>query len=305
MQQEKTGETIEKYLATAMKNAALISSLETSNYSRSARTDAKVSSLGTIVSMWVRSRLPPHRESCILPWNGMLKSNQRTTIPIPPNMNTIGELPYALMINQNLPPEIRVIDWAPVHNHFNARHYCRERTYHYLFDGTNLDIPAIQKATEYLVGSHNFKNLCKINKNQPESYYLRSISSISITSVPHEFLKLFRLQVSAPSFIWHQIRAIMKLLYLVGEKKYPPEFMGQALRATKTLSFGYSAANPLCLANCKYDDQFQWSRLEDTVESYVFKDIQDKLRNDLIRGTCTQIFEKAAWQMIHQKPIRL
>lgn len=50
------------------------------------------------------------------------------------------EISYVGILNKVLPPEIRVVAWAPVNKTLSARFDCRQRTYHYYFPMANLDI---------------------------------------------------------------------------------------------------------------------------------------------------------------------
>ena len=50
------------------------------------------------------------------------------------------EIPYPNVLNRVLPREIRVIAWAPVEQNFSSRFDCTQRTYHYYFPKSNLDI---------------------------------------------------------------------------------------------------------------------------------------------------------------------
>lgn len=46
---------------------------------------------------------------------------------------TPPSLDIAHTLNRLLPPDIRVLAWAPVPKHFNARYDCLFRTYKYFF----------------------------------------------------------------------------------------------------------------------------------------------------------------------------
>lgn len=54
--------------------------------------------------------------------------------------DTTTELPYMVMLNRNLPDDIRVLAWAPVGPDFSARFSCMQRTYKYFFPRGTLDI---------------------------------------------------------------------------------------------------------------------------------------------------------------------
>jgi len=60
--------------------------------------------------------------------------------------NTV-EIDYVGILNKVLPPEIRMIAWAPINQSLSARFDCRQRTYHYYFPKANLNIEVNIKQT--------------------------------------------------------------------------------------------------------------------------------------------------------------
>ena len=52
------------------------------------------------------------------------------------------ELPYMVILNRNLPADIRVLGWTTVDSSFSARFNCLGRTYKYFFPlgQVNLDV---------------------------------------------------------------------------------------------------------------------------------------------------------------------
>lgn len=57
-----------------------------------------------------------------------------------PKVETKAEIAYVGILNKVLPPEIRVIAWAPVSESISARFDCQKRTYHYYFPRATLNI---------------------------------------------------------------------------------------------------------------------------------------------------------------------
>ncbi|KAI8905056.1 pseudouridine synthase [Gorgonomyces haynaldii] len=240
--QREVRNTVEERITDALRLSGLIDTLETSFYSRSARTDTGVSATDSHLSLYLRSRLPPDPENHIYPWY---------------QSPTAEELPYGIMINQYLPDDIKVLGWAPVHPAFDARYHCVRRTYHYYFDGHGLDIPTMQEATSYFEGHLNVTNICKPVQGKPKDFYERQIESCSITKIEDNDVDLYRLQVTAPSFVWHQIRAMMALLLRVGQGK-PPSYIQQVLNSPEKPPYAYASPYPLVLVECKYPDALRW-----------------------------------------------
>ncbi|KAJ3081238.1 tRNA pseudouridine synthase 3 [Quaeritorhiza haematococci] len=231
------------------------------NFTRSARTDAGVSSAYTVVSLFVRSRLDATESGVpgVIPWNGTRKDAIRSwyapdTCDIAENGETgtvemvtsareeaaasksispasiLGEFPYAVMLNQHLPNDIRVVAWTPVRPDFSARYACQYREYEYYFEGTAaadvdgnqstavLDVAAMQRAASKLVGRHDFRNFCKFRPDMPLSGYVRTVSLALIETVQQADSQVYRLRIRAPSFLWNQVRCIMSVLLLIGRR---------------------------------------------------------------------------------------
>lgn len=67
------------------------------------------------------------------------------------------------MLNSILPDDIRILACEPVQEEFNARYWCKERSYKYFFVKNNLNIEAMKQAIRSFEGKHNFINFCKMN----------------------------------------------------------------------------------------------------------------------------------------------
>lgn len=64
-----------------------------------------------------------------------------------PKIEVTTEIAYVGILNKVLPPEIRVIAWAPVSQSMSARFDCQKRTYHYYFPKATLNIE-VKKQTK-------------------------------------------------------------------------------------------------------------------------------------------------------------
>ncbi|XP_025829438.1 tRNA pseudouridine(38/39) synthase isoform X2 [Agrilus planipennis] len=140
--QEDSVNTIEHCLFEALQKTCLIKNRSSSNYHRCGRTDKGVSSFGQTVSIDLRSKLNKD------------------------NLDDIdNEINYCKVLNKVLPKEIRCIAWCPVPNDFSARFDCESRTYKYYFNKGNLDIQRMKEGAQYLLGTHDFRNFCKMDVN--------------------------------------------------------------------------------------------------------------------------------------------
>ncbi|KAL9934022.1 hypothetical protein V8E36_007104 [Tilletia maclaganii] len=189
------------------------------------------------------------------------------------------ELPYVTALNRILPPTVRVHAWSPVRPDFSARFDCRYRHYKYFFtagappslrpppsssssssrtvaggnnlgigSGPRLDIAAMRDAARRLIGSHDFRNLCKVDSSKQVTNFIRRVDGVSIDVVPHghwatasasgqqeeqddgwssEHMYVFNLRGTA--FLYHQVRHIMAVLFLVGARLEAPSIVDELI----------------------------------------------------------------------------
>ncbi|GIL65068.1 hypothetical protein Vafri_18923 [Volvox africanus] len=112
--QDNTENTIEGVLFSALRKVKLVpeaaaTPISDLNYSRCGRTDRGVSALGQVVAL-------------------RLRSSARVDEPEAP---LELEYDYPRLVNKALPPEVRVLGWAPVPAEFNARFCAQYREYKY------------------------------------------------------------------------------------------------------------------------------------------------------------------------------
>lgn len=236
--------TVETELFKALQESNLISSPDDCNFSRGGRTDTNVSGLGQVVALDVRSN--------------QLKTLQQNDAEISEH------LPYLRMINSFLPDDIRVLAWAPVPSTFNARFDCISRTYKYFFKKDSLDLDKMIEAGSHLVGSHDFRNFCLIDASRNLPHYERDILSFDISHVEDDF---YAVKIRGTGFLWHQIRYIMSILFLVGQKLESPKVVKDLLDINKVPARpGYPLASgkPLVLYDCEYRD-IEWIYDKNTI----------------------------------------
>uniref|UniRef100_A0A182NV92 tRNA pseudouridine synthase n=1 Tax=Anopheles dirus TaxID=7168 RepID=A0A182NV92_9DIPT len=274
--QEDSIETIEHHIFAALKKVCLIESRETSNYNRCGRTDKGVSAFHQVISLDVRSKFPLEEQ---------LHDASLAT-----------ELDYCSMLNRVLPDEIRCLAWMPMVNAaYSARFDCRSRTYRYFFPRGDLNIAAMEDAARYLLGAHDFRNLCKMDVGNGVISFMRSIDEICIRpsqvdSGGKDSYDMLYLQLRGKAFLWHQVRCIMAVLLLVGQGKEAPDVVKDLLDVEKNpCKPQYSMASdvPLNLYECEFNDKSTESnddaRVESTGESelssWIYK--EDDLRRTI------------------------
>ncbi len=74
-----------------------------------------------------------------------------------------------------------------------------------------------------LVGSHDFRNFCKMDVHNGVVNYVRTVKSVEVAVLsrvdvsgedPYDVCVL---TLAGNAFLWHQIRCIMSVLFLVGQ----------------------------------------------------------------------------------------
>lgn len=244
VQQESSNETVESYLFSALEKARLIKDRKDCNYSLCGRTDAGVSGIGNVVSLRVRSTYPFG-----------IGAIKKEGAPIKEE-----ELNYVQILNGILPPIIRVSAVAYVNENFNARFDCKSRSYRYLFHLFDMDLEKMKEAAKLLIGEHDYRNFCKFSPSNT-SHCIRTIHSIEFNNISNG---VWYFQISGTGFIWHQIRCIAAVLFLVGQKLEEPSIVADLLDVKKypgRPQYVIADPEPLVFWMAEYND-IEWKRTE-------------------------------------------
>ncbi|KAI7864730.1 pseudouridine synthase [Spinellus fusiger] len=225
--------TVEDELFKALDAAKLIHpARENMDFSRCGRTDRGVSGLGQVIALNIRS-----------------------------SSGTGKEIPYIETINRLLPNDIRILAWSPVPSTFNARFHCISRTYKYYFPMHGLEIEPMKKAAGYFIGTHDFRNFCKLDPSKNIINYERTVLSLTLQPVSSEdkskTANFYEMELRGTSFLWHQVRYMMSVLFLVGQGLESPEVVRTLLDVQSVPSKpGYPLASdiPLLLHDCEFKD---------------------------------------------------
>ncbi|XP_010019152.1 PREDICTED: tRNA pseudouridine(38/39) synthase, partial [Nestor notabilis] len=252
--QENTTNTIEEKLFEALKKTRLVDDRQTSNYHRCGRTDKGVSAFGQVISLDLRSNL---LEGQKLNGHGGASGGKSEE-----------ELRYTHILNRVLPPDIRVLAWAPVEPEFSARFSCLKRTYRYFFPCANLDVGLMHAAAQRYVGTHDFRNLCKMDVANGVVNFQRTILSAGVTWVegggggtgPQDPFHLCQFEVTGQAFLYHQVRCMMAILFLIGQGMESPDVIDELLDVEKNPQkpqYSMAVEFPLVLYDCEFEN-LQW-----------------------------------------------
>ncbi|RKP30278.1 tRNA pseudouridine synthase [Metschnikowia bicuspidata] len=236
--------TVEQEILEAMATARLITSADPAacDFSRCGRTDKGVSALNQVISLTVRSSLAPENHA---------KKEMDAQ-----------ELPYIAILNSLLPTDIRI---TAVCLHpppgFDARFSCRYRHYKYLFRQDGLEIARMLQAAAMYEGTHDFRNFCKVDGSKQITNHVREVYSAQIVHHCDDFY-VFDLKGSA--FLWHQVRCMIAVLFLVGQKLEEPTIVQDLLDVTKfpgKPAYAMASDVPLVLYDCVFPEM-EWLTLE-------------------------------------------
>jgi tRNA pseudouridine38/39 synthase len=257
--------SVERALFAALQRANLVKDRSSCSYSRSGRTDKGVSAAGQVVALQLKSAFAmraslaapsssddtaSHHEPITnqdLPQNSMDKLTIWTpNVKKKPNQaawtrKEMAEYPFDKILNNLLPADIRVLGWTPVSDQFSARFSTILRTYRYFFVPTGLDLSKMQDALTRMVGTHDFRNLCKINVDEV-SNFTRTIYKAEIVvnnCGGNNNVSYFLIQGNA--FLWHQIRCMVAMLFYIGKGLEEPTIVDElstcnGIRASRATS---------------------------------------------------------------------
>ncbi|KAF4967777.1 hypothetical protein FZEAL_10493 [Fusarium zealandicum] len=210
-----------------------------------------------------RRRLSEEGDAMVVDEHSGKKDEEEAEIEETPSFDPIkDEIEYPRLLNRLLPPDIRILAWCPYPPpDFSARFSCRERQYRYFFtqpafmpepsaSGAKngwLDIDAMRDAAKRYEGEHDFRNFCKIDPGKQITNFCRSIYEADIEEVrdvstalpylsgPHyapadglteagaAHPKVYAFKVRGSAFLWHQIRHMVAVLFLVGQRLETPD----------------------------------------------------------------------------------
>jgi tRNA pseudouridine38/39 synthase len=263
--------TVEGELLRALEKTHLVEhgkGFEGCSYSRCGRTDRGVSGEGQVVNLYVRSQRKSGRgwKAAEREEDPMQEHISTETIDEPnakprkPKKEPETEFSYPRLLNGVLPPSIRVVAWAPVDEDFDSRYSCKYRHYKYPFHvDSSIDLSLMRQAAESFVGTHDFRNFCKIDGSKQIENHARTVVEIYFDEQEADGLVVFNLIGTA--FLWHQVRHIIASLFLVGRGLEDVGMIKQLLDTKANPSkpnYNMGDPLPLTLHECGYSEPLDW-----------------------------------------------
>lgn len=247
-----------------MHRSKLIPSTEPTDceFSRCGRTDKGVSALRQVISLRVRSLLTPEEQA--------------------DPKNDARELDYLHILNQLLPEDIRMYEIAlrPPEG-FDARFSCLSRSYRYYFYGDDVDITKMREAALLFKGEHDFRNFCKVDGSKQITNFERTVMDCDIMKFDRE-TELYWFDLKGSAFLWHQVRSMVAILFLIGRGHEQPEIITELLDVEKTPRRPiYEMAHdiPLVLYDCEFP-AMEWKSFKSTDSLRRLKDQQFNVWHD-------------------------
>ncbi len=174
--------------------------------------------------------------------------------------------------NSHLPREIALLWAAEVDPSFHARFSATGRRYQYVVlnrairpavlagrvthEYRTLDVERMQRAAQYLVGTHDFTSFRSIECEAKSP--VRELRSLEVER-DAEFVKI---HVHANAFLHHMVRNIAGVLLAIGAGEREPQWARDVLEARDRRSGGVTAPpDGLYLAAVEYPSSFNIPRL--------------------------------------------
>lgn len=171
-------------------------------------------------------------------------------------------------VNSYLPLDIRVCWMQVVPDEFDARKSAVSRRYCYVMVNRpvspgimrhgvtwvlpTLDVQAMQKAAQHLLGKHDFSSFRGANCQAKTP--IRTITAISLHANGDNII----LDITANAFLYHMVRNIVGSLIMVGQGKCEESWIKDVLDAKDRRLAGHKAPpNGLYLVEVKYPSKFE------------------------------------------------
>jgi tRNA pseudouridine38-40 synthase len=165
-------------------------------------------------------------------------------------------------MNLQLPPDLWCSAYAEVPAAFHPRYDAKSRTYRYYFSDVPPKMEEMVAASRHFLGIHDFSDFARVKDKNPR----RNILAIRIGE-EDGFLYL---EVTAESFLWHQVRCMATALLRVGNGEAEPDSIAQSLRGESDKPLSPAPAEGLVLWDT--DCGVSWSLLAERERSSQFID---------------------------------
>jgi tRNA pseudouridine38-40 synthase len=165
-------------------------------------------------------------------------------------------------INFQLPPDLWCTAYAEVPASFHPRYDAKSRTYRYYFPEVPRRMKEMEKASRHFLGVHDFSHFARVKDKNPE----RNILAIRVADEDGFAF----LEVTAESFLWHQVRCMATALLRVGNGEIDGDGILRYLEDVIDKPLSPAPAEGLVLWDA--DCGVNWSPLPEGERSSTFMD---------------------------------
>ena len=145
------------------------------------------------------------------------------------------------------------------------------REYKYFFVKGKMDVDLIRQSCKQYIGLHDFRNFCKKDESakfglqaedpeDAEQNFMRRIYGFRIVNMsenkynPEQNVCMAIIKGSA--FLWHQVRCMMSILFMIGNGTEKPDCISQLLDSDKIPerpNYDIAEGNNLILSGCGFE----------------------------------------------------
>lgn len=266
--------TVEAEVFAALERTRLVvGPIADARYTRCGRTDKGVSAVSQVIALYVRSKQKKAQEQCAVTENKLLSCGHEISLSQSisdqdnegDGVEALGSetdrvaIARASRCLEKLVAatyDIRILGWCPVPHGFSARFSCLHREYKYIFINDGLDIDAMKVACRAFEGEHNFSNFCKMDAVNVHNYE-RTITSFEILPLNEMWggRQVWVMRVKGTAFLWHQVRCMAAVLFMVGYGHEAPTVVAEMLDVHKYVrkpQYLMAPELPLVLVSCGF-----------------------------------------------------
>lgn len=156
-----------------------------------------------------------------------------------------------------------------------------------------MNIPLIAKSALKFIGLHDFRNFCKKDDAMigvtpdEEQNFLRRIFSFRTVLVQKNqqcpSLSIYKCIIKGTAFLWHQVRLMMSVLFMIGKGEEQPMIIDQLLNVEKVTirpNYQFAEGENLILTDCGFEDVTWKNSLYAQFETY--SSLKRKFQEDTV-----------------------
>lgn len=197
------------------------------------RTDSGVHALGNVAVFDTNTRMPANKISYAL--------NQR----LPDNITIQHSIEVSPDFHPRFCNSTKTYEYKILNRKFPIPSYRSYSNFVYM----PLNIKAMEEATKYMTGEHDFKSFCSAKTKITKT--VRTIHALTLDKDGD----MISIRVSGNGFLYNMVRIMVGTLIKVGLGIYPPEHVKEILEAHNRLLAGPKvSAQGLTLVKIEYED---------------------------------------------------